>query len=102
VIFILPETKGISLEWMEKIFGEVDFVEAGERETTAEKIEAIALAQLMRMAISMAMIIGRLRGRRRFMRMRLGRERTCNLRGRNWSRLEWLCGMLRTSEWYRS
>lgn len=42
VIFILPETKGISLERMEKIFGEVDFVEAGENETAAEKIEATA------------------------------------------------------------
>lgn len=39
---ILPETKGISLERMEKIFGEVDFVEAGENETAAEKIEASA------------------------------------------------------------
>lgn len=27
---------------MEKIFGEVDFVEAGENETSAEKIEAVA------------------------------------------------------------
>jgi hypothetical protein len=42
VIPIPPETKGISLERMEKIFGEVDFVEAGERETAAEKIEATA------------------------------------------------------------
>ncbi|KAM0817223.1 putative MFS sugar transporter-like protein [Seiridium cardinale] len=41
VIFILPETKGISLERMDAIFGEVDAVEAGESEG-AEKVEAIA------------------------------------------------------------
>ncbi|KAK6079560.1 ascus development protein [Seiridium cupressi] len=41
VIFILPETKGISLERMDTIFGEVDAVEAGESEG-AEKVEAIA------------------------------------------------------------
>ncbi|KAK2731465.1 hypothetical protein FQN55_004664 [Onygenales sp. PD_40] len=44
VIIILPETKGISLERMDKIFGEVDNVEAGERETDAEKVEMKALA----------------------------------------------------------
>lgn len=32
VIFILPETKGISLERMDKIFGQVDAVEGGESE----------------------------------------------------------------------
>ena len=42
MIFILPETKGISLERVEKIFGDVDFEEVGERETTEEKIEFIA------------------------------------------------------------
>jgi len=42
VIFILPETKGISLERMEKIFGQLDFVELGENETLADKIEASA------------------------------------------------------------
>jgi hypothetical protein len=73
---------------MEKVFGEVDFEEAGERETTEEKVDAIALAQPMGMAISLTMIINRLRGRRRFMRMRLGRERTCSLSGRNWYRLK--------------
>lgn len=41
VIFILPETKGISLERMDKLFGEVDAVAAGEESTSAEKIEAI-------------------------------------------------------------
>ncbi|PVH86924.1 MFS sugar transporter-like protein [Cadophora sp. DSE1049] len=41
VIFILPETKGISLERMDKLFGEVDAVSAGEEQTSAEKIEAI-------------------------------------------------------------
>ncbi|KAF7527515.1 hypothetical protein G7054_g10428 [Neopestalotiopsis clavispora] len=39
VIFILPETKGISLERMDKIFGEVDAVEVGEHNADAEKIE---------------------------------------------------------------
>ncbi|KAF7563941.1 hypothetical protein G7046_g196 [Stylonectria norvegica] len=38
VIFILPETKGISLERMDKIFGEVDAVEAGEDEGNDEKL----------------------------------------------------------------
>ena len=37
VIFILPETKGISLERMDAIFGEVDYVTAGENETLATK-----------------------------------------------------------------
>ncbi|KAF7185981.1 Quinate permease [Pseudocercospora fuligena] len=32
VVFILPETKGISLERMDKIFGQVDAVEGGEAE----------------------------------------------------------------------
>lgn len=32
VILILPETKGISLERMDAIFGQVDAVEAGESE----------------------------------------------------------------------
>jgi len=41
VIFVLPETKGISLERMDKLFGEVDAVAAGEEETAAEKIEAM-------------------------------------------------------------
>jgi hypothetical protein len=43
VVFILPETKGISLERMDKIFGEVDYVEAGEQQTNVEKIEEEAL-----------------------------------------------------------
>ncbi len=38
MIFILPETKGISLERMDKIFGEVDAVEAGE-EADGDKLE---------------------------------------------------------------
>lgn len=33
MIFVLPETKGISLERMDKIFGEVDAVVAGEATT---------------------------------------------------------------------
>lgn len=41
MIFILPETKGISLERMDKLFGEVDAVAAGEEETSADKIEAM-------------------------------------------------------------
>lgn len=36
VYFILPETKGVSLERMDKIFGEIDAVVAGE-ETVGEK-----------------------------------------------------------------
>jgi hypothetical protein len=36
VFFILPETKNISLERMEKIFGGLDFVEAGEQEQEPE------------------------------------------------------------------
>lgn len=32
VVLILPETKGVSLERMDKIFGELDFVSAGEDE----------------------------------------------------------------------
>lgn len=45
VIFILPETKGISLERMDKLFGQVDAVEAGEREAGVEsrKLEGKAL-----------------------------------------------------------
>jgi len=41
VIVILPETKGISLERMDKLFGELDAVDEGEKETSANKIEAI-------------------------------------------------------------
>lgn len=33
---ILPETKGVSLERMDKLFGEIDYVEAQEAETTHE------------------------------------------------------------------
>ena len=36
VITILPETKGISLERMDKIFGQVDAVEGGEQEDGKE------------------------------------------------------------------
>jgi len=39
VIFILPETKGISLERMDKIFGQVDAVEAGEQDAETRKME---------------------------------------------------------------
>lgn len=44
-MFILPETKGISLERMDKLFGQVDAVEAGEREAGVEsqKLEGQAL-----------------------------------------------------------
>lgn len=37
VVLILPETKGISLEHMEKVFGEKDFVEEGEKEILQKK-----------------------------------------------------------------
>ena len=40
VILILPETKGITLERMDKIFGEIDIVEAAENELDTSKQEA--------------------------------------------------------------
>ncbi|KGO46452.1 Major facilitator superfamily domain, general substrate transporter [Penicillium expansum] len=43
VYFILPETKGISLERMDTIFGGPDNVAAGESEGTSEKREAMAI-----------------------------------------------------------
>ncbi|KAL1986656.1 hypothetical protein VTN96DRAFT_6034 [Rasamsonia emersonii] len=43
VFFILPETKNISLERMERIFGGVDFVEEGERDPGASKLESQAV-----------------------------------------------------------
>lgn len=43
VVIILPETKGISLERMDKIFGQVDTVEAGEQDPATDKIEHGAL-----------------------------------------------------------
>ncbi|KAJ9131345.1 MFS sugar transporter [Pleurostoma richardsiae] len=39
VIFLLPETKGVSLERMDKIFGEVDAVAAGEETSNVGKVE---------------------------------------------------------------
>ncbi|KAJ4152895.1 hypothetical protein LMH87_009415 [Akanthomyces muscarius] len=42
VVFILPETKGVSLERMDKIFGEVDAVDAGEDAGEGEKTEVLA------------------------------------------------------------
>lgn len=39
MVVILPETKGISLERMDKLFGEVDAVEAGENQQALEKID---------------------------------------------------------------
>lgn len=44
VILILPETKGVSLERMDALFGEVDAVQAGEQElgTKAYEMEAYA------------------------------------------------------------
>jgi len=52
VYFILPETKGISLERMERIFGKDDFVQLGEQETAADKIEATAYSHNANMADS--------------------------------------------------
>ena len=40
MILILPETKGITLERMDKIFGEIDMVEAAENELDTAKQEA--------------------------------------------------------------
>ena len=39
MIVILPETKGITLERMDKIFGEIDMVEAAENELDTAKQE---------------------------------------------------------------
>ena len=47
VIFILPETKGITLERMDKIFGEVDVVEAGETELDTSKQEATVIQHVI-------------------------------------------------------
>jgi len=44
VYFILPETKGVSLERMDKIFGEADAVEAGEERRNWEKAEVLELS----------------------------------------------------------
>ena len=41
VIVILPETKSISLERTNKLFGELDAVDEGEEETSANTTEAI-------------------------------------------------------------
>ena len=38
----MPETKGVSLERMDALFGEIDYVEAREAETSDEAIEATA------------------------------------------------------------
>ena len=46
VIFILPETKGISLERMDKIFGQVDTVEGGEQQEAKEIAEEETTARL--------------------------------------------------------
>jgi hypothetical protein len=72
VIFILPETKGISLERMEKIFGEVNFVEAGERETTEEKIEAIVYSAAHGDGHIHDQDHGQIKREEAFMRTRLG------------------------------
>lgn len=45
VYFILPETKGVSLERMDKIFGEVDAVAAGEQEASDAKIGTVRYSQ---------------------------------------------------------
>ena len=39
VILILPETKGVSLERMDALFGEVDAVQAGEQELGTKAYE---------------------------------------------------------------
>ncbi|KAJ2903332.1 uncharacterized protein MKZ38_010083 [Zalerion maritima] len=45
VYFILPETKGISLERMDAIFGEVDAVEGGENTGSIDKVEAMVYSK---------------------------------------------------------
>lgn len=35
MVFVLPETKGVSLERMDALFGEIDYVEAHEAERSA-------------------------------------------------------------------
>jgi len=52
VIVILPETKGISLERMDKLFGQLDNVAAGEQETAASKIEDAAIGEVTHMETS--------------------------------------------------
>jgi hypothetical protein len=42
VMLILPETKGISLERMDKLFGEIDYVAAREAEAGTELKESTA------------------------------------------------------------
>lgn len=42
MIFILPETKGVSLERMDALFGEIDYVDAREAEVNNEVLETIA------------------------------------------------------------
>lgn len=46
MIVILPETKGISLERMDKLFGEVDAVAAGEEQSSAKKLEKLAAGEV--------------------------------------------------------
>ncbi|KAJ4335810.1 hypothetical protein N0V95_008804, partial [Ascochyta clinopodiicola] len=46
VYFVLPETKGVSLERMDTIFGEVDAVEAGEQERDRVKAEAMGFSSV--------------------------------------------------------
>lgn len=47
-MFILPETKGITLERMDKIFGEIDYVEAGEAQAGTLKAESTAIEHVTR------------------------------------------------------
>jgi MFS family permease len=47
VILILPETKGISLERMDKLFGEVDYVEAGEDQAGTQTKESDAYSSAL-------------------------------------------------------
>jgi hypothetical protein len=44
VVVVLPETRGVSLERMDVLFGEVDAVDAGEREVgvAAKRVERLA------------------------------------------------------------
>lgn len=52
VIFILPETKGISLERMDAIFGQIDAVAAGESQES-KAVEAVEGQTVVRASLDL-------------------------------------------------